>query len=56
MDIIELKITMEHVRPQVKRTLLVPLDMRLDLLHEALQAALGWTDSHLYMFQAGHES
>jgi hypothetical protein len=30
----------------------VPLDLRLDRLHLVLQAALGWTNSHLWEFRA----
>ncbi len=56
MNIIELKVTMEDVEPEVKRNLLVPLDINLDYLHDILQAALGWTNSHLYMFQAAHST
>jgi hypothetical protein len=31
----------------------VPTDIRLDRLHLTIQAAMGWTNSHLYMFKAG---
>ena len=31
----------------------VPLKSRLDRLHEVIQAAMGWTDSHLWEFRAG---
>jgi hypothetical protein len=53
MDVVELKVTLEDVGPKVKRTLWVPLDIRLDHLHSALQAALGWDNDHLYMFRVG---
>ncbi len=53
MDIIEIKVTLEDVEPPVTRTLQVPANIRLDRLHLILQAALGWTNSHLYMFEAG---
>jgi hypothetical protein len=53
MDVVELKVTLEDVEPKVKRTLWVPLDIRLDHLHLALQATLGWDNDHLYMFQVG---
>jgi hypothetical protein len=45
--IARLKITLNDVKPQVLRRIEVPLTIRLDRLHEALQAALGWTNSHL---------
>ena len=53
MIIIEIKITLDHVEPAVTRTLRVPFDIRLDRMHLTIQAAMGWTNSHLYMFQAG---
>ncbi|OZB17338.1 MAG: hypothetical protein B7X55_06525, partial [Rhodobacterales bacterium 34-62-10] len=31
----------------------VPLKIKLNRLHEVIQAAMGWTDSHLYEFRAG---
>ena len=43
-----LKVTLDDVEPQVLRRLEVPASIRLDRLHQVLQAALGWTDSHLY--------
>lgn len=53
MNIIEIKVTLEHIEPIVARTLQVPANIRLDRLHLTLQAAMGWTNSHLYMFEAG---
>lgn len=52
MSIIEIKVTLEDVEPVVTRTLQVPADIRLDRLHLTLQAAMGWSNSHLYMFEA----
>jgi len=52
MSIIEIKVTLEYIEPAVTRTLQVPADIRLDRLHLTLQAAMGWTNSHLYMFEA----
>lgn len=48
-----LKITLDDVTPQVLRRIEVPLTIRLDRLHLALQAAIGWTNSHLYELRAG---
>lgn len=53
MRIIELKVTLEHVDPAVTRALEVPADIRLDRLHETIQAAMGWQNSHLYQFCIG---
>ena len=52
-SIARLTVTLDDVRPAVRRRLEVPLTIRLDRLHLVLQAALGWTDSHLYEFKAG---
>jgi len=53
MRIIEIKVTLQDIEPAVTRTLQVPASIRLDRLHQTLQAAMGWDDSHLYMFEAG---
>ncbi len=50
--IARLKIILDDVKPQVLRRLEVPLTIRLDRLHLALQAAIGWTNSHLYELRA----
>jgi hypothetical protein len=47
-----LKITLHDVEPPVMRRIEVPLTIRLDRLHLALQAAIGWTNSHLYEIRA----
>jgi Plasmid pRiA4b ORF-3-like protein len=51
-SIARLKITLDDVEPAVVRRLEVPLDLRLDRLHLVLQAALGWSNSHLWEFRA----
>jgi len=48
-----LKITLDAVKPTVLRRIEVPFDIRLDRLHLTIQAALGWTNSHLYEIRAG---
>jgi hypothetical protein len=52
-DIACLKITLDDVEPKVVRRVEVPLSIRLDRLHAALQAALGWTNGHLWEFRIG---
>lgn len=47
-DIAHLKVTLDEVKPPVLRRIEVPLTIRLDRMHLALQAAMGWTNSHLY--------
>jgi hypothetical protein len=51
--IARLKITLDDVKPTVLRRIEVPFDMRLDRLHLTIQAAMGWTNSHLYEIRAG---
>jgi hypothetical protein len=43
-----LKITLNDVEPAVMRRIDVPLNIRLDRLHLALQTAFGWTNTHLW--------
>jgi hypothetical protein len=51
--IARLKITLDDVKPAVIRRIDVPLDIWLDQLHLAIQAAMGWANSHLYELRAG---
>ena len=50
---VRIKVTLKDVKPEVMRRLVVPLTLRLDRLHLTLQAAFGWTNSHLFEFFAG---
>jgi hypothetical protein len=45
-----LKVTLRHIRPAIWRRIETPADTTLFDLHRTLQAALGWTDSHLHQF------
>src|SRR5579883_619261 len=47
-----LKITLDKVKPVDLRRVDVPFDIRLDRLHLTIQAAMGWTNSHLYEIRA----
>src|SRR5437899_282386 len=47
-----LTIVLDDVKPAVLRRIEVPLTIRLDRLHLTLQAAIGWTNSHLYEIRA----
>ena len=53
MKTTRLEVTMCEVEPAVVRVLDVPAGVLLPELHDLLQAALGWTDSHLHQFVAG---
>ena len=45
----QFKITLKGIRPLIWRRILVK-DCSLDKLHEHIQTAMGWTNSHLHQF------
>jgi Plasmid pRiA4b ORF-3-like protein len=47
----ELRITLQEIRPPIWRLIQVPSTLRQCCLHDALQAVIGWTDSHLHQFE-----
>ena len=49
----QLKITLLGSKPPIWRRLLVPSDMTLLELHEALQVAMGWQNCHMHSFRIG---
>jgi len=51
-SIAHLRVKLDDVEPAVVRRVEVPLTIRLDRLHLVLQAAMGWTNSHLYEIRA----
>ncbi|HLH91590.1 MAG TPA: plasmid pRiA4b ORF-3 family protein [Xanthobacteraceae bacterium] len=53
VTIARLKIALDDVKPAVVRRVEVPFGIRLDRLHLVIQAAMGWTNSHLYEIRAG---
>jgi len=48
-----LKVTLRGSRPPIWRRLQVDADVTLAQLHQILQVAMGWTDSHLHQFRRG---
>ena len=48
--IVSLKVMLRDTKPPIWRRLLMPDTMTLADLHQAIQAAMGWEDSHLYAF------
>jgi len=46
----QLKITLRGIRPPIWRRVLVLGKFNLFRLHEVIQIAMGWTDSHLHQF------
>jgi hypothetical protein len=49
----QLKLTLRRSKPPIWRRVVVRADMTLDRLHNVIQIAMGWTDSHLHQFVAG---
>ena len=47
----DLKITLLEIDPPIWRRLQVPGTIWLCCLHDAIQIAMGWTDSHLHQFE-----
>jgi len=46
----QLKVELSHVEPLMWRRLVLPSRSSLLMLHRAIQAAMGWTESHLHQF------
>ena len=51
--IYQLKIGLHGARPPIWRRITVPDHLTLADLHEIIQVAMGWSDSHLHQFQIG---
>jgi hypothetical protein len=52
--VFQVKITLANVDdPPVWRRLLLPADLRLDRLHQVIQAAMGWENCHMHVFADG---
>ena len=49
--LLQLRIQLLGVEPAVWRQVLVPESITLPKLHEVIQAAIGWRDSHLHEFE-----
>ena len=50
MNTVRVQLVLRGVEPAVARVIDVPASTTLPELHELLQGALGWTDSHLHQF------
>ena len=49
----QLKITLKWSKPPIWRRVIVRADMSLARLHDVIQIAMGWKNSHLHQFIAG---
>ncbi|MFZ5870273.1 MAG: plasmid pRiA4b ORF-3 family protein [Actinomycetota bacterium] len=47
------RVDLAGAKPAIWRRLEIASDMHLEALHEVLQAAMGWSDSHLHGFSSG---
>jgi hypothetical protein len=47
-----LHVALDDIDPLIWRRIEVPSDVRLDVLHDIVQTAMGWTDSHMHLFEA----
>ena len=48
---LQLRIELQHTEPHVWRRVIVPESLTLAKLHTVLQAAMGWTDSHVHEYE-----
>lgn len=51
--LLQLKIQLAHIRPAIWRRVVVPDTITLAALHQVIQTAMGWTNSHLHEFEIG---
>lgn len=54
--IYQIKVSLRAARPPIWRRLEVPADVSLARLHELIQVAFDWTDSHLHVFETPYGS
>jgi hypothetical protein len=50
------RVDLRQAKPPIWRRLEVRSDLTLDVVHRVLQAAFGWTDSHLWRFSLGGDA
>ena len=50
VSVYQLKVTLKNSKPPIWRRIQVNSDINLYRLHQILQVAMGWTDSHLHQF------
>lgn len=54
--IYELTVTLRDIEPAIWRVVQVPAGITLGGLHRVLQVAMGWTNSHRYLFHVGEKA
>ncbi|NLX24724.1 MAG: plasmid pRiA4b ORF-3 family protein [Lentisphaerae bacterium] len=53
-EIYQLKISLKGSKPPIWRRILIPAEMELIDLHDAIQASMGWDGYHLHQFKQGN--
>ena len=53
ISMLTLKITLDDSEPTVWRTIRIREDLPLTQVHDRIQGAMGWNDSHLHLFKIG---
>jgi hypothetical protein len=53
--LLKLKVTLLYTDPEVWREIVVLDSLTLEKLHNIIQVAMGWTNSHLYCFHIGRD-
>ena len=53
---LQLKVTLQGIKPAIWRRLLVPANIKLPKFDAVLQHAFDWTNSHLHAFRIGEQS
>lgn len=48
---IQFKVTLRYIRPPIWRRVLLPDNCTLAHLHDVIQVAMGWHDSHMHTFR-----
>lgn len=56
MKVYQLHIQLNDIIPTIWRRILTPSHVRLDDFHRILQTAIGWTNSHLHLFDTGSDT
>lgn len=51
--IARLRIRLDDIKPEIWRTVDMPVAGSLKMLHDVIQAAMGWQDYHLWHFEIG---
>lgn len=54
-SIYQIQIALKYSNPKIWRRILVYSDFKLDDFHRILQTTMGWTNSHMHQFSAGHQ-